>query len=247
VALRRVSYPSPNYSSRGGATVTTIVIHTAEGARTIESLANWFANPANQVSSHTGIDDTPNTIAEYVPRSGKAWTAANANPWSIQTELCAFAAWDSAEWNRHPTMLANCAAWIAEEAAFFGIPITKLSAAQAQNPAARGVCQHIDLGSMGGGHVDCGPAFPLDQVLAMAAGQTTPPKPPPSKEVRMFLARASTDSSHDPNLKKGLAYVVTDGGLVPVATNDDMSNMAKQLGPEVALTGNQLWGFNQNR
>ena len=40
--LKRVWIPSPNYSSRGGAGVRLIVIHTAEGARTIESLGSYF-------------------------------------------------------------------------------------------------------------------------------------------------------------------------------------------------------------
>jgi hypothetical protein len=71
-------------------------------------------------------------------------------------------------------MLANLAAWIAEEAAYFGIPIVALTPDQAQDPAARGVCQHVDLGSMGGGHVDCGDAFPLDHVLEMAKGADMP-------------------------------------------------------------------------
>jgi len=119
-----VAIPSPNYSSRGGATVTTIVLHTAEGATTYQSLGAFFANPASGVSSHVGIDDTPGTVGEYVPRTGKAWTAANANPWAVQAELCAFADWDTATWNTHPNMLANTAAWIAEEAAYFDIPIT---------------------------------------------------------------------------------------------------------------------------
>ena len=170
MALTRVAIPSPNYSSRGGATVTTIVVHTAEGATTYQSLGSFFASSSSGVSSHVGIDDTPNTVGEYVRRDYKAWTQANANPWSVSAELCAFAAWDSATWNTHQTMLANCAAWIAEEAARFGIPIVGLSPAQAQDPGARGVCQHVDLGSMGGGHTDCGAAFPFDQVLDMAAG-----------------------------------------------------------------------------
>lgn len=177
--LNRVPIPSPNYSSRGGAAVRLIVLHTAEGATTIESLGSYFANPASGVSSHVGIDDTPGTVGEYVRREGKAWTAANANPVAVQAELCAFAAWSAAEWQQHPTMLANTAAWIAEEAAAFAIPLTKLTAGDAQG-SGRGVCQHNDLGSWGGGHWDCGPAFPIDQVLDMAGGGAAPaPTPPP--------------------------------------------------------------------
>jgi hypothetical protein len=167
VTLKRKWIPSPNYSSRGGAGVRLIVLHTAEGATTIESLGNFFASSSAGVSSHTGADDTPNTVGEYVKRGNKAWTAANANPYAVQIELCAFAKWSTSEWNKHPEMISNCAKWIAEEAKAFGIPITKLSPSAAQG-SGRGVCQHNDLGSWGGGHWDCGGGFPIDKVLDMA-------------------------------------------------------------------------------
>lgn len=165
--LIRKGMPSPNYSSRGGALVRLIVLHTAEGALTIEALGNFFANPASGVSSHVGMDDTPGTVGEYVKRTGKAWTAGNANPVAVQAELCGFASWSAAEWDRHPAMLENTARWIAEEARAFGLPIVKLSPTNAQG-AGRGVCQHDDLGSWGGGHWDCGTGFPIDAVLARA-------------------------------------------------------------------------------
>jgi peptidoglycan hydrolase-like protein with peptidoglycan-binding domain len=146
-------------------------------------LGNFFASSSSGVSSQVGIDDTANTVGEYVKRSNKAWTQGNANPVSTSAELCAFASWSPAEWDRHTNMLNNCAQWIAEEAAAFGIPIVRLTPAQAQGNG-RGVCQHIDLGSWGGGHVDCGPSFPMDRVLQMAGGKpgTAPPStaPPPS-------------------------------------------------------------------
>jgi hypothetical protein len=208
MALRRVSIPSPNYSSRGAAAVTTIVLHTAEGALSYQSLGNYFANPAAQVSSHVGIDDTPGTVGEYVPRSGKAWTAADANPWSIQAELCAFAAWDSPTWNSHPDMLANTAAWIAEEAAHFDIPLVRLSPAQAQNPAVRGVCQHADLGAMGGGHWDCGPAFPINDVLAAAADAR--PAPLPEELAPVILIRKASTGEVSVLFDNGTRFYIND-------------------------------------
>jgi len=141
-------------------------------------LGSYFQNPASQVSSHVGIDDTPNTVGEYVQRTGKAWTAMNANPIAVQAEMCAFAAWDTPTWNTHNNMLANCAQWIKEEAAAFGIPIVKLTPQQAQS-TGRGVCQHRDLGTWGGGHSDCGNGFPIDHVLQMAGGSSPTPAPPP--------------------------------------------------------------------
>jgi hypothetical protein len=178
MALKRVWIPSPNYSSRGGSSVRLIVLHTAEGARTYQSLGSFFGSSSSGVSSQVGIDDTPNTIGEYVTRGSKAWTQGNANPVAVSAELCAFANWSSTEWSKHAVMLANTAAWIAEEAAIFKIPLVKLTPSQAQG-SGRGICQHIDLGRWGGGHVDCGPAFPIDSVIAAAknvgSGPVTPP------------------------------------------------------------------------
>jgi hypothetical protein len=248
VALTRVNIWSPNYSSRGGATVRLIVLHDTEGSLTYQSLGAWFANPASQVSSHVGIDNArAGIIGQYVTRDTKAWTAGNANPVGIQAELCApsgaAATWTRADWLARPIMLANTSAWIAEEAAYFKIPIVRLTPSQAQTNG-RGVCMHSDLGAWGGGHHDCGPGFPIDQVIAAAGGPPTPPTPTPTPtEVRMFLARSTSDSSHDPTIRTGLTYVIKDCGIAPVATGADGAALQKILGPFVDLTGNQIWGF----
>jgi hypothetical protein len=165
--IERDPIPSPNYSTRHGTPVRLIVLHTAEGALTYQALGNYFADPASGVSSHAGIDDTPGRIGIYVPRGDKAWTQGNANPYSLAAELCAFAAWSEAEWWLHPQMLENCAAWVAEEAAAFGIPLVALTPTEAQSGAS-GVCQHADLGAAGGGHWDCGPGFPMAWIIDAA-------------------------------------------------------------------------------
>lgn len=188
MALKRVWIPSPNYSSRGGSRVRLIVLHTAEGARTYQDLGNFFKNPSSGVSSHTGADNTTNTVGEYVSSGNKAWTAANANPVAVQLELCGFASWSRDTWmNSNRNMLNNCAAWIAEESKRFGIPMTKLTASQAQGTGT-GICQHRDLGSWGGNHSDCGNGFPIDDVIAWAKGQQpSPPQPqPPSGNAPPF-------------------------------------------------------------
>lgn len=182
MTLVRVRLPCPNYSSRGGATVRLVVLHTTEGATTYQSLGAYFngtAGTANPVSSHVGIDDTPNTVGEYVARSSKAWTQGDANPVAVAAELCAFAKWDASTWAQHPTMLANAAQWVAEECAAFGIPIVRLGAAQAQDGRSRGVTDHYCLGEWGGNHWDCGPGFeapggPFDQIIARAGGGPAP-------------------------------------------------------------------------
>jgi hypothetical protein len=172
MALKRVWIPSPNYSSRGGSGVRLIVLHTAEGARTVESLGSFFADSGAGVSSHAGADDKPGMIGEYVKRGNKAWTQGEANPVAVSIEMCAFAAWSTAEWNQHGWIMDNTAKWIAEEAAYYDIPIKRLSASEAQGNG-RGVCQHRDLGTWGGNHSDCGNGFPMDEVLRKAGGTAT--------------------------------------------------------------------------
>ena len=180
MALRRVPIPSPNYSSRGGASVRLIVCHTAEGCTTYPSLGAYFQGDVG-VSSHVGIDDvTPGEIGEYVAPGGKAWCQSDFNPQAVCVELCAFAHYTAADWHARPTMLSNLAAWIAEESSRFGIPLRILTAAEAQGGGV-GVTQHVDLGAAGGGHTDCGGAFDaiLPEVLAMAGG-AAPATPPPA-------------------------------------------------------------------
>jgi len=191
--LKRVWIPSPNYSSRSESGVRLIVLHTAEGARTYQSLGSYFQGDVG-ASSHTGADDTPNTVGEYVHRQDKAWTCGNYNSVSVNIELCGFAAWSTDEWHRHPNMLANCAAWIAEEAEFYGIPIERLTASEAQSDGW-GVCQHADLGQAGGGHWDCGSGFPMQEVLTMARGGSPAP-PTPEEYMAIAAAVAANGNLH---------------------------------------------------
>lgn len=174
MALNRVWIASPNFYVGHNAR-RLLVCHSSEGDQDFRSLGGYFANSANQVSSHVGIDNqTRGTIGEYVRRSNSAWTAANANTVAVQAECCtpsgASANWSTADWMARPVMLANLADWLREESKATGIPLVRLTPAQAQG-TGRGVCEHLDLGAWGGGHVDCGPNFPLDHVIAMAKGQ----------------------------------------------------------------------------
>jgi hypothetical protein len=226
--LTRVAIPSPNYSARGSG-VRLCVVHTAEGARTYQSLGNYFANPASGVSSHAGIDDTPGTIGIYVRREDKAWTQANANPYSVSAELCGFAAWTLAEWHQHPAMLQNCAAWIAEECAAFGIPLRRLTPSQAQGGQA-GVCQHVDLGAAGGSHWDCGTGFPMDEVVAMAAG-AAPPAPAPERKGAVQLRQTS----------KGYYIFAADGGVFAFG-NAQFYGSIPGLVPKVTLNAPIIGG-----
>ena len=171
MALRRVWIPSPNYSARANyadSVPRILVLHTAEGSRSFESLGSFFANPNAEASSQVGIDDERGVIGEYVDQHAASWTQAAYNGCAISAELCGFAEWDRATWlTHHSAMLANAREWLAEESAAYGIPLVLLSDTEAQG-GGRGVCGHVALGAAGGGHWDPGPGFPWDVVLGPA-------------------------------------------------------------------------------
>jgi hypothetical protein len=157
----------PRYSTRGGAKVRLLVLHTMEGARTVDACGAWFRNPsAPNASSHVGIDDRD--TAMYVPYEYSAWTAANANPVSDQAELAAFAKWTAVEWDEHAGMIERTAQWVAERSKARGIPLVRLRGAQTKN--GTGVCMHVDItrGWGVGTHTDCGDHFPIDRIIARA-------------------------------------------------------------------------------
>lgn len=212
MSLRRVWIPSPNYSSRGGSGVRLLVLHTAEGARTFESLGNFFQGNV-QASSHCGADDTPNTVGEFVKRDNKAWHVAAFNPVAVGLEQCAFASWSRDEWMHHPELLDNTAQWLAEESTHYGIPLTKLNPAEAQG-SGRGVCQHRDLGSAGGGHDDCGDGFPIDHVLDLARShkQNHPTSTPSQQENSLITSAVSHNGTlHVFELKDGEIWYAYQG------------------------------------
>lgn len=206
MALKEVWMPSPHYSSRGSG-ITTVVLHTTEGAMKIRDLGAWFANPSAQCSSHHGADNFERgVLGAYVYEQNKAWTQASANPWCLSLEMCAYASWSRDTWlNQKNTLLRNAADWVAWMCSKYGIPIRALSNADAQNPSVKGVCQHVNLGSMGGSHHDAGSGFPMDKVLEWAKGGGSSPAPAPDGGQDMAAAVAFYEG------KQYFAYINPDG------------------------------------
>jgi N-acetylmuramoyl-L-alanine amidase len=224
MALRRDWIPSPNKSGRSGG-VRLIIIHTAEGALSYPALGSYFSNPNADVSSHTGIDDTPGVIGEYVSAGDTAWTAGNVNGYSVQTELCAFASWDAATWDRHEVMLQNCADWVREEADRFGIPLVFST--------THGVCGHVDV-SGPGGHWDPGPAFPMDRVIAMASGARAPG--PKKRKGRNMIAKTASQNGYWTATYDGGVNTFGDAQFKGAANDPDAGGPGKphlQAGAEI--------------
>ena len=133
--------PSPNFSSRGGATVDTFVLHDCEGNE--DGSISWFAQARSRVSAHGVLSADGLRFTGMVAWANKAWHACNANPYSESLEMAGFEAkgFGSPEWQAAANVIA------------FRIKARGLPPKWTRG-ARGGFCSHYDLGAMGGGHFD---------------------------------------------------------------------------------------------
>lgn len=162
--------PSPNKSSRHGARITGIILHDTEshdytGAKDVEGVLSWFANPASEVSAHYVID-ADGHVGRSVGDYDKAWHAANANPTTVGIEQVGFASLPRWKWLKRDRQLRKVAQFLAFYSLEYGIPLAKLG--HVQGDRVYGVVRHSDLGVWGGGHHDPGDGYPLTRVLRYA-------------------------------------------------------------------------------
>jgi hypothetical protein len=163
----RVNRPSPSHSGRNGATPRLIVVHSSEGSNAaglgdLAALGSWFADAANEVSSHVATDGDGNS-ARFVADDEKAWHCMRYNAMSLGIEQIGRASqqqWPAPQ--QHET-----ARWIAYWSRKYAIPIQH-GAVAGGNVTRAGVVRHSDLGVLGGNHDDPGRGYPLANVLALA-------------------------------------------------------------------------------
>lgn len=162
-----------NRSSRQGAPIRLLALHTTEGhnrpgVSDLDGLAGWFNNPDAQASSHLGIDQEGNCV-RMVPDGDKAWTQAYWNPWCLSIEQVGFAAEKRQYWVRdYHKGLERVAQALATWSVDTGVPLRSGAVSSSGNILRSGVIQHSKLGSLGGGHHDCGDGYPQRYVVLWA-------------------------------------------------------------------------------
>jgi hypothetical protein len=211
-----------NSSSRGGAAVRWLAVHTTEGAKTVGDLRAFFDRTGTG-SSHAAADAT-GALAEaaqgFVPYERAAWTLRNGNPVADNLELCAFAAWTRTQWLAAPALLEACARWLAQRSKARGISLTKLTVTQVR-AQARGVIDHDDYtdATGDGTHWDVGENFPWDVVIpraiALAGGGTPAPAPTPSNRRRRSMYLTSDETK--------TVYLVDGSGLRTLFTMEEVN------------------------
>jgi hypothetical protein len=162
---------SPHRSSREGARIHGLTLHTTEGSDHPEGLADLkglgqlFHNEED--SAHLGLN-VRGKFARYVEDSEKAWAQCNFNPVMLSLEQIAFAAYDKSDWFKHRhDQLHGAAEFLAYGHTHYGVPLRpgKVSGSSIIEP---GVFQHKDLGISGSGHSDCGDGYPEGYVILLA-------------------------------------------------------------------------------
>jgi hypothetical protein len=161
-------------SSRQGATVLWITIHTAEGptdefpsrpdldAGSARDLLK-FGQEKTDRSWHACCDDDI-ILDNLVPYDRAAWTLRNGNIRSDNLEMCGLASWTRIQWLAHDRMLRIAAKWVAGRLKARGIAPRRLTTADVKNRSARGYMDHFTytIATGDGTHTDVGKQFPWD-------------------------------------------------------------------------------------
>lgn len=157
---------TPSRSSRYGAKVLGVVIHTTEsGEGSINGVVAYLQRPDVQVSSHYVVADIAprgalwTKVVRLVPEKQKAWTAKSANPYFVQYELVGRASRSRADWlGKYRLQLETVAALVADDVIQYNLPIKR---------GVPGIVGHADLTKWGypNDHWDPGPNFPWDIFL----------------------------------------------------------------------------------
>ena len=151
--------PTRASSPRNGAAVDLVVVHrwgvryTTEPAEAVsyEGVIDYFKNPANRASAHVVFPGSakPGEATQMVAWADLAWAEAAYNPVADDIES-ADACWpDALTKGQTPDTkgLAVLARIVAFRLHARGLP--------AVWSTHRGFCRHADLGSAGGGHLQC--------------------------------------------------------------------------------------------
>ena len=161
---------TPHQSSREGARIHGLVLHTTEGGDAPDGHQDLVTLGAvfdgEEASAHLGVN-VRGEFGRYVEDAAKAWAVCNFNSVTLSLEQIGFAHFTRAEWFARHAQLHGAAEFLAYGHTHYGVPLQpgKVSGSAITLP---GIFQHKDLGISGSGHVDCGPGYPQGYVTELA-------------------------------------------------------------------------------
>lgn len=146
---------SPNRSSRHGAKVTLIVVHSTEGA--YSGAVSWLCKAQSQASAHIVVKEDGREATQLVLLSEKAWHVAAYNSFSVGIEC---AGHSGKLPDAQLRVVARIVAYLLHR---YGLPARYVGG----NVAKSGWTLHQALGVNGGGHHD--PGFSTARRIAFGA------------------------------------------------------------------------------
>jgi hypothetical protein len=161
---------SPKQSSREGARIHGLVLHTTEGGDSpsgdadLKGLGSLFHS--EEASAHLGVN-VVGRFGRYVADDNKAWAVCNFNSVTLSLEQIGFAAFSKEQWFKRPEQLKGAAEFLAYGHINYGIPLEPGEVSGSAITKA-GIFQHKDLGISGSGHSDCGEGYPQGYVTLLA-------------------------------------------------------------------------------
>jgi hypothetical protein len=152
---------------RGGARFITVHYTAgAEGYDDAEGGALYDQRRTDGTSSHFYID--ADSVVQCVRTTDRSHTALrHGNLWGLHYELCGTAQ-TRAQWLDvvSRATIRKAARQMARDMQKYEIPLVRLTGRQLRDPAAKGICGHVDWTNGwpedGGTHTDPGTAFPWD-------------------------------------------------------------------------------------
>lgn len=162
---------TPHQSSREGARIHGLVLHTTEGSDNPAGLADLkqlgSIFDGEEASAHLGVN-VEGKFGRYVEDAAKAWAVCNFNSVTLSLEQIAFAAYSKEEWFKHRhAQLHGAAEFLLYGHIHYGVPLRK-GEVNGSAIVKSGIFQHKDLGISGSGHSDCGDGYPQGYVTLLA-------------------------------------------------------------------------------
>lgn len=168
-----IEYPAhkTNYGvARDTRAIRWIVVHCTQGTTALSSAA-WFAkdhkNPKLRASTHLIVDNS--SCYRCVPDNFVAYGAQEANRIGLHLEFSGFVEYSKFQWQSKDYELGQGADHISDWCRLFNISPRRLDHKEMLDRVSTGIITHHDVTDVfhgGRGHVDPGPNFPLDELIA---------------------------------------------------------------------------------
>ncbi len=150
--------------------ITWIVMHSTEVDATAKEIAESFARPAAEGSTHLVVDDP--SCYRCLTNDQVPWAAPGANTNGFHIEQCGFAKWTAAQWMAHKPMLSRGAFKVAYHCHLFNIPPVFV-VSHDLGGGKKGVTTHAEVSKAfpndQGNHHDPGTGWPRSYFMGLVS------------------------------------------------------------------------------